>query len=48
MLENWHKSFNSVLRYKAIANKSSQVKLRRGLYNRINNLDKDCCIDWTT
>jgi len=47
MLENWQKSFNSVLRYKAIANKPSQAKFRRGWYNRINNLAKDYCIDWT-
>jgi len=29
-----------------IANKPSQAKFRRGWYNRINNLAKDCCIDW--
>ena len=41
MLENWQKSFNSVLRYKAIANKSFQIKFR------INNLAKNCCINWS-
>ena len=29
-----------------IANKPSQAKFRRGWYNRINNLAKDCGIDW--
>ena len=30
-----------------IANKPSQAKFRRGWYNRINNLAKDCDIEWT-
>ena len=47
MLENWQKSFNLVLQYKAIVNKPSQANFRRGWYNRINNLAKNCDIDWS-
>lgn len=29
-----------------IANKPAQAKFRRGWYNRLNNLAKDCGLDW--